>query len=440
MKSNVRAAVIVICVIVVTVIYWNSSSSGAKVSVSSYTADNNNGSIYRRKNYIPEMSGLNNRPNWNNNKSNSSSSSKSNNSENRTLKIVFYHPRNKGMVAYHKKIHMDMCFYNNCVLSVDMRDTLHPIDADAVIFQGGRAPRFLPRRRDVNQPFIFYNTQSPTNLNFSKLTISAWNHYYNWSMSHRLDSDIPIPYGIVYPTSNESVDLTNPYDMERRYGNLKIFNDLHSQSDLHFGEIFIANETKNYSEIFNRKSKSAVWLLSDCETTPSKREDYVKELKQYIDVAIFGPCGNKSLPEGEDEILEDFVNDTEYKFYLAFENSRCTDYITEAAFRGFQLDLITVVRGPPTYERHFPRGTYINTDDFSSPRDIALYLDKLGSNEVEYTNMLKKKDNYETIIGEHHARTSAFCHLCRKLNNIDIHRSSIGDLYGWWEKDRCRDK
>ena len=55
-----------------------------------------------------------------------------------------------------------------------------------------------------------------------------------------------------------------------------------------------------------------------------------KELQKYITVDIYGSCGPlKCWGDQCDDTL-----DNDYKFYLAFENSLCYDYITEKFARG----------------------------------------------------------------------------------------------------------
>ena len=78
----------------------------------------------------------------------------------------------------------------------------------------------------------------------------------------------------------------------------------------------------------SKKTKLAFWLVSHCKTD-NKREDYVKSLQKYIHVDIFGYCGqplNKSRNDFEQISLN-------YKFYLAFENSNCHDYVTEKFYK-----------------------------------------------------------------------------------------------------------
>ncbi len=56
---------------------------------------------------------------------------------------------------------------------------------------------------------------------------------------------------------------------------------------------------------------------------------YISWLLSSIKVDIFGR-GNKILPKSEDAFQ--WISEN-YKFYLAFENSNCRDYITEKAPR-----------------------------------------------------------------------------------------------------------
>ena len=84
----------------------------------------------------------------------------------------------------------------------------------------------------------------------------------------------------------------------------------------------------------SRKTKLALWLVSHCETD-NKREDYVKSLQKYIPVDIFGKCGQTLNDSGIGwERIKVFEKmSLNYKFYLAFENSNCHDYVTEKFYK-----------------------------------------------------------------------------------------------------------
>ena len=59
--------------------------------------------------------------------------------------------------------------------------------------------------------------------------------------------------------------------------------------------------------------------------------EYALELSKYINVDIYGPCGKFKCAKSESKKCYGKLN-TDYKFYLAFENSNCKDYITEKLY------------------------------------------------------------------------------------------------------------
>lgn len=75
----------------------------------------------------------------------------------------------------------------------------------------------------------------------------------------------------------------------------------------------------------------AVAVISNCNRTLNNRLEFISELQKYIDVDVYGKCGNFSCSKtNHHECMSMFEKD--YKFYLALENSNCVDYITEKYF------------------------------------------------------------------------------------------------------------
>jgi hypothetical protein len=56
---------------------------------------------------------------------------------------------------------------------------------------------------------------------------------------------------------------------------------------------------------------------------------YIKELGKYIQVDVYGKCGTLDCKDGTDCFKS---LSKQYKFFLAFENSNCRDYITDDFF------------------------------------------------------------------------------------------------------------
>ena len=69
---------------------------------------------------------------------------------------------------------------------------------------------------------------------------------------------------------------------------------------------------------------------------------------------MFGACG-EPCPEKFKGLIKENCKDIigrEFKFYLAFENSICKDYITEKFFGILKYNIIPVVLGGGEYEKY----------------------------------------------------------------------------------------
>lgn len=84
---------------------------------------------------------------------------------------------------------------SNCLLTYNPKD----LDtADAVLFHLHRTKsvKSLPKRQNQKQRWIFLTDESPLNTFLLKAQkLSDYDGIFNWSMTYRLDSDVPVPYG-----------------------------------------------------------------------------------------------------------------------------------------------------------------------------------------------------------------------------------------------------
>jgi hypothetical protein len=124
------------------------------------------------------------------------------------------------------------------------------------------------------------------------------------------------PYSSPYRAKNESME---PYDYLASY---------------HFNSSFLFTYFSSHIlDVVNRplpkdfmkskvKGAPVLWIAKNCHAT-NTRQAYIEELMKYIEVHSYGHClNNHGFPS--DKSRTDLMS--EYKFYLAIENSNCDDY------------------------------------------------------------------------------------------------------------------
>ena len=262
--------------------------------------------------------------------------------------------------------------------------------ADVMLFHSHDRPH-IPPKRLPEQIYVFVSQESEANQKRYLRTPII----YNLTMTYRLDSDIPMPYGAF---KKRTTPRKHPFG-------------------------------RNY-DFAGGKSKKVAWVVSNCKT-PSKRDRYVKDLKKYIDVDIYGKCGTLSCNKSTCFTM---INST-YKFYLALENSICEDYITEKLYRTLHLGgIIPVVLGGADYSKLLPPHSVINVMDYSSPRALAEYLHKLDRNDTLYNEYFQWRNHYDSKGNE------ALCSLCAYLHNGTLLSKVYGYMSQWYSADtRCRE-
>ena len=177
-----------------------------------------------------------------------------------------------------------------------------------------------------------------------------------------------------------------------------------------------------------RKPKMVAWVVSNCKT-PSKREKYVSELQKFIPVDVFGKCGEKKCPGKRTNSGEcGALLERDYMFYLTFENSKCTDYVTEKFFAILELDIVPIVRGGSNYSAIAPRGSYIDVNDYSSAQELAEELKRLSNDREEYLNFFRWKAKTEVLNGF----DQMGCNLCKALHDKSKPTKNYQDLAAWW--------
>ena len=110
------------------------------------------------------------------------------------------------------------------------------------------------------------------------------------------------------------------------------------------------------------------------------------------------------------------------KFFLAFENQNCDDYMTEKFWRSLSFDIIPIVLQPAKhiYLRNAPPDSFIHAADFDyDVEKLGIYLEKVSSNIVLYQKYFEWKRKYSPIYKPFDVEQARFCELCYRLNTME---------------------
>jgi alpha-1,3-fucosyltransferase len=269
--------------------------------------------------------------------------------------------------------------------------------------------------RDASQHLVLFTQESPPALKrYYNMTRLA--QFFNLTMTYRMDSDIRLLYGRIIPKENA------PRTPEEISYLRKIA------------------RPRLPSDTVSNKTKSVAWMVSHCKTH-GQRETYAKELSKYINVDIYGRCGNltcaKHSLHHSDPKCYDMIELT-YKFYLSFENAICPDYVTEKFFKIMGHHIVPVVYGGADYSQHAPPHSYIDARKFK-PKELAAYLKLLDANDTLYNEYFWWKDYYSVEYSVEDMSRHGFCDLCRKLHQLDGNFRSYKELESeWGDGNKCQ--
>ncbi|XP_075227883.1 glycoprotein 3-alpha-L-fucosyltransferase A-like [Lycorma delicatula] len=296
-------------------------------------------------------------------------------------KILIFHGLNSWGVKPGQEA-FKHCPVDSCVLTANKAESL---DADAILFKD----HFVHpgHHRPNRQVWIIYFLECPYHTQHIK-----YNDVFNWTATYRRDSDIVAPYERWMYYNDSQMEYPGPL------------------------RDFVGNKTDKVA-----------WFVSNCGARNSRLQ-FAHELAKHIQVDIYGACGKLKCPRSiADKCFEMLT--TKYKFYLAFENSNCKDYITEKLFvNGLGHNVLPIVMGAPPedYYKSAPRHSFIHVDDFESPKELAAYLLKLDADNDLYNSYFKWKGMGEFL------NTHFFCRLCSLLHDDNFPIKSYRDINEWW--------
>ena len=204
---------------------------------------------------------------------------------------------------------------------------------------------------------------------------------FNWTMTYRTTSEITMLHGWpVKKTPQES-----------------------SQTDL--------------SALMKGRAKLAAGMVSNCYYVKNGRGTYIKELGKHMNLEVYGKCGTLSCDGHYTKNACSKLK--QYKFFLAFENSNCREYISfKMWMQAFGNGAVPVVLGAykEDYVKLAPPGSFIHADDFASPQELAAYLKVLDGDDAAYMKYHQWRFTYKIDYDYRFLGRFAWESVCNALN------------------------
>lgn len=158
------------------------------------------------------------------------------------------------------------CNYTNCFIYnnyEELSNIRNETSYDAIVFNGRNTAilneKNLPKRRLKRQIYIFAQVESSERFPVCQKT---FDDFFNWTMTFRLDSDIPWPYFKIKSIDNKTL---GPKD------NMPWLKP-HEMDEIDY----------DYNTRLSKKSRIAAWFVSNCQTAISGREEYVRKLSDRL--------------------------------------------------------------------------------------------------------------------------------------------------------------
>ena len=190
---------------------------------------------------------------------------------------------------------------------------------------------------------------------------------------------------------------------------------------------FINSWQLDLDRLMKNKHKSVLWIYSNCGI--NYRNTYAKALQKYgVKVDIYGRCGKKDPCNHENKCITNMFH--QYKFYLAFENSQCFDYITEKTWKSLANSMVPIIYGASieNCQYHLPPNSFLHVNNFSNPKKLTEYIEYLSRNNDIYLRYHEWRKYYIALMD-----TNKFiCGLCESI--FKKKDSKQANKSEWWTK------
>ena len=158
-------------------------------------------------------------------------------------------------------------------------------------------------------------------------------------------------------------------------------------------------------------------------------------LQKHLHVDMYGRCGDPDPCHREEACMLRLKHG--YKFYLAFENSLCKEYITEKFWYALTYGMVPIAMGATMgdYEKLAPPNSFLHVSNFSSPEVLAKFIHFLHTNSTAYNYYHKWRSDYVLVPDQ----PPAWCSICKMAHNEKVGPKQYKISEYWSREKLCKD-
>lgn len=228
------------------------------------------------------------------------------------------------------------CLFKNCFITSHVLQLSDVTHFDAVLFNSEALrenPEFVPpNRRHKNQKYVLVSTAPSATYQMP----AKFNYFFNWTWTYKLNSDINFAHIAIEDSLGKVIG-------PRQEMNWISIAEMEPTS----GKISLKLSTKR---------SAAAWYVTNCGAV-ALHSNYIKRLRSelrrhFFTVDILGPCGNVPCTKNGHKNKCYNLIQSNYYFYLAFENDLSEDYVTDQLLMGLNNYAVPAVLGGANYTRY----------------------------------------------------------------------------------------
>lgn len=311
------------------------------------------------------------------------------------------------------------------------RDLL--MKSDAILFHANHLnPVDLPNWRANLQMWVFWvHTPLPladsSAATQSALSLPPMATLFNWTMGHRDDADVKVPYR-TWICRNHTDTQTRRNAIKRAAGR--------QVKDSQGTDMAASN-------LLNTKKKDAAWILADCELN---RFDEVRSVPpsgvtgevsysmvNTVHLRLFPVCGATQCTSPADcvrQIAE------EYHFIVVSLTPECFSSAEELIYDAFEHDVVPVVLAPQDAVLNLPPNSVVSSSSLQGHGQLSGYLRSLLDDPVKYQSYFAWKRNCTVAKPK-----DDLCPLCESLWEQPMRGGAHRDVLQWWTlRSNCEDE